>query len=138
MLVVTGVVISEGLLLFTTSPPHTVSCHYERILNYIAKIYIFFDISKYLGYYFVSGRQKKRETLASVLPPGSGKKIDRTTAFGVELNQSMSFKIGSLTPSSGVAPITIGLLRIGFLSNILKKNQLSNPIVKYFIFNVCT
>lgn len=101
MLVVTGVVISEGLLLFTTSPPHTVSCHYERILNYIAKIYIFFDISKYLGYYFVSGRQKKRETLASVLPPGSGKKIDRTTAFGVELNQSMSFKIGSLTPLVG-------------------------------------
>lgn len=59
--------------------------------------------------------KKKRETLASVLPPGSGKKIDRTTAFGVELNQSMSFKIGSLTPPArGVAPMTIGWLRIGF------------------------
>ena len=26
--------------------------HYERILNYIAKIYIFFDISKYFPNYF--------------------------------------------------------------------------------------
>lgn len=53
MLVVTGSVISEGLLLFTTSPTHTVH-HYERILNYIAKIYIFFDISKFfINYFFV-------------------------------------------------------------------------------------
>lgn len=82
--------------------------------------------------------KKKRETLASVLPPGSGKKIDRTTAFGVELNQSMSFKIGSLTPLVGCRSNYNWLASHWLSFEYIEKNQLSNPIVKYFIFNVCT